>query len=328
MQLKRLIFILCIIFISITCIAVMNFNHDRLSRYSYTNEQHRQIIDEHLTNEEIEYIIEWQIQPTDFIDYIYYEDFSIYHANEYRQLQNHYLYYAPKDIVKMVEETFGILTVEQLADYLFYYDYYSILYYINGDYFNELELVENPNDIDVVINQNNYLSKRKPLNNDLVLIDQIKTFDDQQIYISKRVYPELTKMCEAISSDLNMKNCANMIVENGYISYDKQNELYLDGMNVYGKDVDKYVFMAGHSEAQLGLSLDFMIKGYDDKFKTTKQYEWLNNNAHMYGFYQSYNENNQNLTNMFSQDNHFRYVGTELATSLYESEHKGEIVNE
>ncbi len=328
MQLKRLIFIASVIILSITCISIMNINQDRLSRYPYKNEKDREIIKEFLNDEEIEYIIEWSIAPDAFIDFISYENFNIYHSNEYSLIQDNYPYFIPKDIVNMVEETFDILTIDELIAYLYSYEYSAISNYLKDkEDRDDLFLVKNANTISAHVNHEYYLSTRVP--HDLVLIDQLNTLDDESMYISKRAYSNLTSMCEVISTELNVNNCANLIVKNGYISYEQQKHLYNEGKLNYKSEVDQYVFQAGHSEAQLGFSLDFVITGIeDDEFNMTKQYEWLSNNAHKYGFYQSYNESNHHLTNMYSQDNHFRYVGTDIATSLYESEHKGEIVNE
>lgn len=87
----------------------------------------------------------------------------------------------------------------------------------------------------------------------------------------------------------------------------------------------------GHSEHQLGTTLDFGspeladIVGIPDiefhtYFYQTSEGIWLTENAHRYGFTLSYPRGAQELTGFFYEPWHFRYVGEEMATFLYESE--------
>ena len=327
MQIKRLIFISMVMLISITCIGIMNLNNDRLSRYPYTDQKDRALIEKHLSNEEIEYIIEYVIQPSDFIDYIESEQFNIYHASSYKEVHENFDFYTSDDIVKIVEKTFDILSTQQLMEYLIHYDIDSLMHYYDNSYINKTILIKNPTALDAYVDQVFYLSKRKP--NDLVLIDQLKTVDDKQVYISNRVQSSLNQMCEAISLDLNLKVCGGLSIDNGYISYEQQEKIYDDLTLEFGDEAILNGFKAGHNEAQLGLSVDFYIQGFEgNRFGLSEQYKWLDENAYKYGFYQSYNEDNQNLTSISPLYNHFRYVGVNAATIIYKSNNKGNINNE
>lgn len=86
----------------------------------------------------------------------------------------------------------------------------------------------------------------------------------------------------------------------------------------------------GHSEHQLGTTLDFGspelagIVGIEDiefhtYFYQTSEGIWLAENAHRYGFTLSYPRSAQELTGFFYEPWHYRYVGEEMATFLYES---------
>jgi poly-gamma-glutamate synthesis protein (capsule biosynthesis protein) len=72
----------------------------------------------------------------------------------------------------------------------------------------------------------------------------------------------------------------------------------------------------GHSEHQLGTTLDFTAPGVgydsaDRNFHLTPEYEWLLKNAHKYGFALSYGDKKQ--TGYIFEPWHWRYVGLENA---------------
>lgn len=86
----------------------------------------------------------------------------------------------------------------------------------------------------------------------------------------------------------------------------------------------------GHSEHQLGTTVDFgspelpEIVGEEDiefhtYFYKTSEGQWLAEHAHKYGFTLSYTRETFELTGLFYEPWHFRYVGQELATYLKES---------
>ena len=85
----------------------------------------------------------------------------------------------------------------------------------------------------------------------------------------------------------------------------------------------------GHSEHQLGTTLDFgspeladIVGDEDIEFHTyfykTSEGEWLREHAHEYGFDLSYPREASELTGFYYEPWHFRFIGVELATELYE----------
>lgn len=86
----------------------------------------------------------------------------------------------------------------------------------------------------------------------------------------------------------------------------------------------------GHSEHQLGATVDFgspelpSIVGEDDiqfhtYFYKTSEGQWLLEHAHEYGFTLSYSREAFELTGLYYEPWHYRYVGRELAKYLYEN---------
>ena len=87
----------------------------------------------------------------------------------------------------------------------------------------------------------------------------------------------------------------------------------------------------GHSEHQLGTTVDFgspVLQDYveaelDSQFHTnfylTPEGIWLIDNAHRYGFTLSYPREAAELTGFYYEPWHYRYVGVDLASRLYET---------
>lgn len=105
-------------------------------------------------------------------------------------------------------------------------------------------------------------------------------------------------------------------VISGFRSYNTQNTLY---NNYAARDgyaaADTYSARPGHSEHQTGLAADINV--IDDDFGETPEGKWLNDNAWKYGFILRYTKDGVGETGYKYEPWHFRYVGTDLATKLY-----------
>lgn len=72
------------------------------------------------------------------------------------------------------------------------------------------------------------------------------------------------------------------------------------------------------SEHQLGLAIDIGVMSNGKSItlaKTTKSYQWLANNAHKFGFQNTYQKGIE-VDGQMEEGRHRRYVGTGLATTL------------
>jgi len=75
----------------------------------------------------------------------------------------------------------------------------------------------------------------------------------------------------------------------------------------------------GCSEHNSGLAMDITrpgVWGTREDFDTTKEFLWLQANAHEYGFILRYPKDKQEITNVMYEPWHWRYVGIEPAMSM------------
>ncbi len=108
----------------------------------------------------------------------------------------------------------------------------------------------------------------------------------------------------------------SLFVVSGFRSYDTQNTLYNNYVSKDGKEAaDTYSARPGHSEHQSGLAFDLNL--VDVSFENTNEGRWLNENCYRYGFILRYPKGKTNETGYIYEAWHFRYVGVDLATKLY-----------
>ncbi len=114
------------------------------------------------------------------------------------------------------------------------------------------------------------------------------------------------------------KEGLNVYISSGFRSYSRQKTIYNNYVNRDGqKNADTYSARAGHSEHQSGLAFD--VNSINTSFANTKEGKWLNENCYKYGFILRYPKGKTNETGYMYEPWHFRYVGVELASKLYNS---------
>ncbi|MDO4996459.1 MAG: M15 family metallopeptidase [Bacilli bacterium] len=105
-------------------------------------------------------------------------------------------------------------------------------------------------------------------------------------------------------------------IKSGYRSYSTQQGTYAHWVNTYGQaTADTISARPGHSEHQTGLAVD--LNSLDQDFEYTPEGKWLNNNCYKYGFIIRFVKGKENETGYAFEPWHVRYVGTDLATKLY-----------
>lgn len=118
----------------------------------------------------------------------------------------------------------------------------------------------------------------------------------------------------------------NLIINSSYRSYEDQTEILEEkitqlksngySLNEINEIAYEYVAAPGYSEHQTGLAVDFGCYG-DTTWDIA--YDWLEENAYKYGFILRYPSNKTHITQISNEPWHYRYVGIEMATKIYES---------
>lgn len=155
--------------------------------------------------------------------------------------------------------------------------------------------------------------------NGITYIDGIlianKTYSLPSTYTPGRLSTDTTNAFNKMKSAASLDGL-NIYLSSGYRSYSTQQKLY----NNYAKRdgvvaADTYSARAGHSEHQTGLAFDVNI--VNDTFANTAEAKWLAKNCYKYGFILRYPKGKTNETGYKYEPWHFRYVGVDLATKLY-----------
>lgn len=293
MNFKRCLFVGALMLLFLCCYHIMNQHVDELSRYQYTTEENRKIILEHMSTEEINVLIDRQYKPEDFMRYLGIDGFNIRYVDWYnhaREVEN----LNTKDIVFIVNGIYGKMNFFTFKTMTQYYSMTQLknFYLEENSFVNDLSLVENPtlikNKIDGGKTLFTYVPKELIEIKELPIANQIEK--KESIALQKPAADSLVAMCKA-SFDINEKVCGNMIVTQGYVSYELQETLYQEGLIEYGvEEVFNYVDYPGTSIYQLGNIVKLVPVGIEQEENEetekvmTEQQAWLVEHVKEYGF--------------------------------------------
>ena len=118
-------------------------------------------------------------------------------------------------------------------------------------------------------------------------------------------------------------NVSNQV--SGFRAYDTQAGLYNNYVASHGKqEADRFSARPGYSEHQTGLVFDLIdnqgqLLGAEGTSESSKKAaEWLDKNAHKYGFIVRYKPQFVEKTGYMEESWHIRYVGEDVAKTIYE----------
>lgn len=116
----------------------------------------------------------------------------------------------------------------------------------------------------------------------------------------------------------------DLLIGSAYRSSKLQEMYFTSYSRAQGQEeAEKYSAHPGTSEHQLGLAVDLTTTDRNcylvECFADTPAGKWLATNAHKYGFILRYPKGKTELTGYNYEPWHFRYVGTAVATPIYES---------
>lgn len=108
----------------------------------------------------------------------------------------------------------------------------------------------------------------------------------------------------------------NIWIQSSFRTYDYQSYLYNMYVSTDGKAAaDTYSARPGYSEHQSGLCFD--LNSIDDSFTNTPEGRWVDANAHKYGFIIRFPLGKEDITGYKYESWHLRYVGVDIATTMY-----------
>lgn len=180
------------------------------------------------------------------------------------------------------------------------------------DFYEVVTEVDDPSSLDVLVNKYNSLpSDYVPEN-----LTSIDGYEDYKLvdFAAIAIYELFEDAAEA---------GYNFSPFSAYRSYDYQDYLFSYYISVDGyEEAASYSAMPGHSEHQLGLAVD--IYDYDYYYYngvrvSDDEYTWILENAYLYGYILRYPNDSSDITGYIEEPWHLRYLGVELATSVYES---------
>ena len=135
--------------------------------------------------------------------------------------------------------------------------------------------------------------------------------------VSERIVRHLDEMI----SDAK-KQKMDIAITSSYRSAEMQKFLYSLWINKSGSAAKAGIAEAGHSEHQLGTTIDVSGKsigyaGTSPSFANSKEGKWMAQNSYKYGFIMSYPNKKQKETGYIYEPWHFRYIGVDNAKDIF-----------
>lgn len=216
--------------------------------------------------------------------------------------------------------------VDKKIDY-FNYDYVDryISYKEKNKDLDDIQIVK---DVNMNVDKNQYENPTEAtkLNENIILVNKFHYL--KKDYIPKNL-EEINKnyalsgmklvnyakeAFEELAKDAK-KEKLNIVAMSTYRSYDYQVDLYNRYVKSDGKEAaDTYSGRPGHSEHQTGLAVDvFNNDETYTNFEKTKEFEWMQEHAHEYGFILRFPKDKEKETGYQYESWHYRYVGKDIA---------------
>ncbi len=187
---------------------------------------------------------------------------------------------------------------------------------INECFYQNIDIITRPDSQNVLVNKFNKLSEDY-IPDDLEVITL--EFNPDGLMLRHEARLAFEKMCsDAYQEGIYLKAIST------YRSYYYQWKIYLknitpyQSLEEYQQERDKVSARPGHSEHQTGLAVD--INDLEQAFEATPEGRWLAENSYQYGFILRYPKGKEEITGYDYEPWHFRYLGNELARSVYFSE--------
>lgn len=191
-----------------------------------------------------------------------------------------------------------------------------------------------------LVNKNNALGEDY-VPDGIVDVDKAYTLYEKSVQLEESA----AKAAIAMINEMREQGITNMYITSGYRDYAYQKKLFDNYVYAeWQKDnsltqeqckqkVLEYSAYPGTSEHQSGLCADFFVSpgmaelvNYGSEsskggvgFAETEAYKWLKENAHKFGFILRYPEGKESVTGYSYESWHYRFVGVDAASKIYNS---------
>lgn len=154
---------------------------------------------------------------------------------------------------------------------------------------------------------------------DLVLAGTSGIRRGENYYLRQIIIEDLKRMVTDAKKD-----GIDLSIVSAYRSYQTQVDTYnywLSKNNNNVAYVDTFSARPGHSQHQLGTTIDFSTNeigdALGDSFANTKASKWLIDNSYKYGFMLSFPKGYESITGYKFESWHYRYIGVANATEAF-----------
>ncbi len=286
------------------------------------------ILDEKFNKENVEIYFNLDyVKDVNFIEYTNQLISIGYNAN---QVNNIFKYLNISKVKKIMKHSyvpditsyisFEYFDINLIDNYINYktenITYEDCITYVNigldNKFYTNIKVIENPDDLFTIVNKYNKLPTGfVPKNLTKISVDCATG----EKFLVKDAAEAFEKMCaEIATTGLTIK------ANSAYRSEAVQIKLYNDYVqNDSLANADTYSARPGHSEHQLGLAVDIGagLTGYNS-FEFTDAFKWVKDNAHRFGYIMRYHKETEHITGYMYEPWHYRYLGIELATKIYQ----------
>ena len=173
----------------------------------------------------------------------------------------------------------------------------------------------NTEDTSMLVNKQNYLTEEYQPDD---LVELSLTYASSDRWMKQEAADAFIRMCD----ELNAGGSPRMYASSTYRDYAYQVELYDQYVARNGQQwADSIAARPGYSEHQTGLTADVAstASGGLSQFEDSEEFQWMQQNAHRFGWILRYPQGKQTLTGYDYESWHYRYLGVELATQVYQS---------
>lgn len=214
--------------------------------------------------------------------------------------------------MKKIAKLFGLIII--LATIAFVVGFNLVGDLTNEENINPKKVINTVNeDYTILVNKTNVLrSNYTPKNLVKLNIEFLSDTSNEARCMEKKAADSL----EDLVATAKKENII-LIGSSAYRSYKSQLRILKEETDKKGVDyADKYVAKPGQSEHQSGLAIDVTnrVRCFD---KTSKEAQWLANNAYKFGFILRYPDGKENITGYNYEPWHIRYVGKDIAKEIY-----------